>query len=349
MVENIKNMLFADVFYIRAELDQDYLSRYFEIQQEKQWASESSRLGMIVLGAVMMATAVIPGVGWATAIWGADLICSATTGKSMFDHVIHGAMSLAGVSEDTVNSFSFMHFTGDKTLDLICQELVAGGISSAAGSGAKKLARAGKTVMSKAGTVSNKLSTLTGRFSTLTKYTSSLATKFDTLVSKLSIKSIGSKLGKAGKWLSTKIDNLAKESIEQTAKTGLRQTGKMVIVIVGGAALESIMEFGFDALDSMNEGDRPAFGNKAAFFGVMIGMQLFSAGMAVKSTNMGKQARGIAAGLEALGIEGDEISRLVDLWVDSRFLAKYGRQVGYAMQGVMWMTVLPTLASFAGL
>jgi hypothetical protein len=108
------------------------------------------------------------------------------------------------------------------------------------------------------------------------------------------------------------------------------------------------MEFGFDALDSLNVGQRPAFGSKTLFFGVMIGMQVFSAGMSIKSSRLSGEAEDMGKLLKDMGMEGDEINKFVSSWCDSQFLGKYGRQVSRVAQAVMWVTILPTLSAYAG-
>jgi len=101
-------MLYADVFYIRAELDNDYINRYFEIQQQQRWAlHKSTRLGMIALGAVMIACS--PWTGWVPVLSGVLTSSAARPPVSPCStHAIIGGMSVMGASEETINSFSFM-------------------------------------------------------------------------------------------------------------------------------------------------------------------------------------------------------------------------------------------------
>ncbi len=252
MVRNIRNLLYTDVIYIRAELDKDYINEYLKRQQNARWASEANRLFMIAMGAVMVALAPIPGVGTASAIWGADLIVASTTGKSMFDHAAHQLLRGLGAEESYIESFSFMHFTSDKGIDLILQEMVANGISAITSKIGGRISRAGS------------------QFADFT------AKGAEAVVNTKGVTLIGGLRGVLGRTLHEVQERMLKLARPLTTigklTAGIGILGRSIIE----AMIESVMEFGFDAVQSSNDGDKP-LGNNAAFFTCMIAAQILSA------------------------------------------------------------------------
>lgn len=77
-----------------------------------------------------------------SAVWGADLIVGAVTGKSMFDHAIHWSMTSANLvragtfSENYLANFSLWHTFGDVGLNLLASEAIALCISAGLSAGA---------------------------------------------------------------------------------------------------------------------------------------------------------------------------------------------------------------------
>jgi hypothetical protein len=126
IVEQVRNMVYADVFYVRAEMDNDYLDVYFNIQQQVQRNQLVTRQLLCVVGGVM----IVSGVG---AVWGADMITQSLTGRSMFDWGIQGIMRAIGVREDFVESFSLFHFVSDAGTDLMLMQLTCFAIGGATG------------------------------------------------------------------------------------------------------------------------------------------------------------------------------------------------------------------------
>jgi len=232
MAEHIRNLLYTDVFYLRAEIDSEYMDSYYARQENTERVELQQRKLMCVLGAAMIVT------GLPAAIWGLDMIISSTTGKSMFDHAAHFLMRASGkFSEDYINSFSFMHFTSDKTVDMILQEIVAEGISMGVGALARgaSLFKAGFKLGGELG---------------------------EGLISSL------------GTGLRTNILGAALRVGALTSKgVGARITTS-VIKIVASCAMEAVMELAFDAVTSENMNERPDkgfFGEAGMymFFGVM--------------------------------------------------------------------------------
>ncbi|MHA1136659.1 MAG: hypothetical protein ACTSSE_09245 [Candidatus Thorarchaeota archaeon] len=72
-------------------------------------------------------------------LWGSDMIISTQTGKSLFDHLIHGGMSLANslasltgqvaFDENYKGNFSLWQMTSNKGLNLLLSEAVANALS----------------------------------------------------------------------------------------------------------------------------------------------------------------------------------------------------------------------------
>jgi len=120
------------VFYVRAELDQDYMNRYYQRQDVQTIIEAETRKLMCVIGAAMVVAGAA--TGGATAIWGVDMIMQSTMQKSLFDIYAKFGMRLAGVDEEFIESFSLMHFVSDKGTDLLLQEIFAEAISLGFGS-----------------------------------------------------------------------------------------------------------------------------------------------------------------------------------------------------------------------
>ncbi len=127
IVQCVRNMLYINVYYLRAELDSKYLDTYFAKQQQAARDEMNTRKLMCVIGAGMII--VSPWVGPESAIFGIDFITQAVTGKSMFDWAIQAGMRAFGVNSKFVDSFSFWHFTSDTGTDLILMEAACLGIS----------------------------------------------------------------------------------------------------------------------------------------------------------------------------------------------------------------------------
>ncbi|MHA2200870.1 MAG: hypothetical protein ACXABN_13380 [Candidatus Thorarchaeota archaeon] len=271
-LDMINNMIYADVVHVRAEMDMDYIGTYMDILRQQREDAVVARWGMFILGAAMVATA--PWTGGASAIWGLDLMCSSATGKSMFDYagqfVMHGLDDIAegmGMnngegfwSDETIENFQFMHFTSDRTLDLILQELVAEGISSLGGKTGGKL----KGLFSRAANeITEEVTESLGR--------------------------------RAIRWLGERISGLKDETYEGFFKS-IRAASKLDMLTrfakwggekissgvkwLGGhiksAIIEVIMEWSFDSIGRLNKNERPGFGNTGFFFtlmtvGVMVG------------------------------------------------------------------------------
>jgi hypothetical protein len=246
-VDLVRNTLYANIFYIRAQMDNDYLGTYLQNMRIQERNQEAMRVGMFILGAAMVLTAFIPGVGPAIALWGADLMSSSYTGKSLFDHAAHGianglnAVGLTNFSQDTIQSFQFWNMVSDRSLNFLLQEMVAMGITHGINSAASAL-RGGSSapeVGSNAKTVAEKIEK-------------------------------SWKLRRANRF------GLAEMFIE--ASDWLRETtiGKAVSFatkVYMSCTLEVIFEFSFEAVMRFDENERPGFGSGTAriysFFAVM--------------------------------------------------------------------------------
>jgi len=140
-VSMIRNLLYADVFYLKMEYDESYLHTYYSQQSRLQEESQSMKKWLAVLGAAMVGVGVLtaPVGGGVMILWGSDMIVSTTTGKSLFDHLIHGGMNLANsvtslvngtaFTEDYIDNFSFWQMTSNKGVNLLLTEAVANALS----------------------------------------------------------------------------------------------------------------------------------------------------------------------------------------------------------------------------
>jgi hypothetical protein len=175
-----------------------------------------------------------------------------------------------------------------------------------------------------------------------------IGNQFRQTMPRLSIMNV---LGRAARgvtgWFGKHLNDIAAATLKIEDRSIRLATGLTLFVgqVLLGCTLEAISELGFDALDSMNEGERPAFGNKVAFFGVFVGMTVVSTAM---------QARHLAAvGKSPVNIDtamGSLFGRpLVEVSMSSSILLRYSAQCGRLMQSLMWLTVSPTLMSYSGL
>ncbi|MHA2223174.1 MAG: hypothetical protein ACXAAO_14115, partial [Candidatus Thorarchaeota archaeon] len=305
MVDNVRNMLYADIFFIRAEMDRDYLNRYFELQNIQSNNQIYNKYGMIALGAAMIIAA--PFTGGASAIWGLDLISASTTGKSMFDHAIHGAARLTNMagltnfSDDTIDSFHFMHFTSDKCADLLIQELVAnamGGAVKKVGGRLRGSTRAMQEVAEGAADA------IVGKGGILRGVTGNV---------------LGGIQGKITA-LTRKVSTLGKLA------AGVIFIGRAV----AEAMFESIFEFSFDAMNAFSEGDRPAGGATGIFWTVMVASQLLSVvgGLHKFDVQLVKQ------------LDGSVVVRM--LADTPRYMAYVGK-IANMVQILMMISVMPAL------
>ncbi|MGY5854070.1 MAG: hypothetical protein RTU92_10920, partial [Candidatus Thorarchaeota archaeon] len=141
-VSMVRNFLYADVFYLKMEYDEDYLSTYYSEQSRLEEESREIRKWLAVMGATMVGVALLtaPWGGGIMALWGTDMLVSTQTGKSLFDHLIHGGMNLANsiaslvgataFDENYIGNFSIWQMTSNKGLNLLLCEAVANVMSS---------------------------------------------------------------------------------------------------------------------------------------------------------------------------------------------------------------------------
>jgi hypothetical protein len=124
MVSKVRNMLYYDMFYVKMEMEDDFVSRYLSRQTDKEAEARRMKTFMFVLGATMTTVGALsanPGM----AIWGLDLCVATTTDKSLFDHLGQEMLRLRGYNESYVEQWHFMQMFGDKGLNLFATELVA--------------------------------------------------------------------------------------------------------------------------------------------------------------------------------------------------------------------------------
>ncbi|MHA1390058.1 MAG: hypothetical protein ACTSR9_16655 [Candidatus Thorarchaeota archaeon] len=111
IVSMVRNLVYMDRHFLRMDYDDGYIDRYLEHIQTQESDANTMKKWYIVLGAAMMAAA--PLTAGTSALWGLNMIVSVTTGKSMFDHIIHHAMSAVGVDENYIGNFSIWGITSD--------------------------------------------------------------------------------------------------------------------------------------------------------------------------------------------------------------------------------------------
>jgi hypothetical protein len=129
----------------------------------------------------------------------------------------------------------------------------------------------------------------------------------------------------------------------------IKKVTKIVALAIGEAIMESIMEFGFDALDSLNEGSRPAFGSKSAFFGIMIGMTVLGAISSKKQSGLNEQVETKAHRYKENAAVYQFVKSLYTNNLASQsFWLKYSSQLSVVMMGIMWLSISPTLLSYLG-
>ncbi len=233
IVAQVNNLVYADVFYLKVEYEDEYIDRWISIGLQKEADSNAVRGGLVALGWGLIAIA--PLTKGVTGVWGLELLSQGYTGTGMFDHGIKGFMRFANflseaVTEEAVYSqqyieaFSIWHIVSDRTLDLIMQEVIAEIISFGIGSIVGGVAHAAAS---------------TSRLSRLSNWVAR-SSHLGRLASPLS-RIIGSRVTRAGVWL-------AQEYLE----------------IVG----EVIIEMVFDNMLNLDEGERPMGGN-TQFFALM--------------------------------------------------------------------------------
>jgi len=140
-VSMIRNLLYADVFYLKMEYDESYLHTYYSQQSRLQEEGESMKKWLALMGAAMVGVGVLtaPVGGGVMILWGSDMIVSTMTGKSLFDHLIHGGMHLSNsiaslvngtaFNEDYIDNFSFWQMTSNKGVNLLLTEAAANALS----------------------------------------------------------------------------------------------------------------------------------------------------------------------------------------------------------------------------
>jgi hypothetical protein len=310
----IRNTIYMNVIQLRMEIDQEYLAKYFDILREQENQAWANKVGMVILGAAMII--VSPFTGGSSAVWGADLIVSSVTGKSMFDHISHGAMHFinsvsrtAGgenvYSEDYINSFQFMHFSSDVGTNLLLTELIA----DVMGAGIAKMG--GKVFGKIAGALENHFERL-GRVSSI-------------------IKKI-QKFTKGGTSFTASIDKI----LSMSKIEGIKWIFRKVL----DAAMESIMEFGFDAMTRLNDGEKPGGGSGHSwmFYTLMTGITLIG-GVAQALTTKGMAEIALERGWIAKK-QIDNPNSLYNIFVTNvEIICK-------SIQALQWLMMLPVLDAY---
>lgn len=142
IVAQVNNLVYANVFYLKVEYEDDYISEWLRIGQQKEADSNAIRGGLVAMGWGMILIA--PLTAGVTGVWGAELCSQGYTGTGIFDHLIKGSMRVINsiseilcgdevISESYIEDFTIWHITSDRTLDLILQEVLAEGISMGIG------------------------------------------------------------------------------------------------------------------------------------------------------------------------------------------------------------------------
>jgi len=242
IVSVVRNLIYVDRHFLRMDYDDEYIDRYLETIQANENEANAMKKWYIVLGAVMMAAA--PLTAGTSAVWGLDMIVSVTTGKSMFDHILHGAMSAMGVDKNYIGNFSIWGITSNQGWNLILTEALAGALSFGIGTAAKTIGRL-------AGRLGSSLSTrLAGiRFTDLV----SLGNKF---------KSVGSSLMmRFGTTIDDILDLGWTRGFEKLSKMSTKRAiGTIVMKGVGEyfeLVGEVIFEMAFDSMLRMDKSERP--------------------------------------------------------------------------------------------
>ncbi|MHA1390066.1 MAG: hypothetical protein ACTSR9_16695 [Candidatus Thorarchaeota archaeon] len=248
IVSVVRNLINADRYFIRMQYEEDYIDTYLETISAQETEANSMKGWYIVLGAAMIAAA--PFTAGTSAIWGLDMIVGVTTGKSMFDHFLHGAMRLFGVDENYIGNFSIWGITSNQGWNLILTEALASAMSFGIGSAAKGIGRL-------AGRLGSSLGTrfATGRLGGLVKLGSGLKSKVATFLDD---------------YFGTSFENILSfgwsESIEKLSKKGFARAAGTVVLkgvaeyceLVG----EVIFEMAFDSMLRFDRSARPAGGGE---------------------------------------------------------------------------------------
>jgi len=150
IVAQVNNIVYADVFYLKLEYEDEYIDEWIGLGLQKQADSNAVMGGLVALGWGLIAIA--PYTGGVTGVWGAELLSQGYTGKGMFDTLAEGYMRFANIvgetlkgeavySQQYLEAFSVWHIVSDRTLDLILQEVIAEVISFGIGSVAGHVAQ----------------------------------------------------------------------------------------------------------------------------------------------------------------------------------------------------------------
>jgi hypothetical protein len=231
MVSNIRNLLYADFFYLKMEYDQDYIDKYLQDMQVSRSDANSQKIWMTGLGIAMIAMA--PVTAGTTAIWGVDMITSVVTGKSMFDHILQGAMRFAGVDENYVGNFSMWQITSNAGLNLILQEFLAEVISFGVG-------RFGSFIGNKLGLGKKAVEFALNPVEHALDYMDK-ASRF-------------MRMGRIGKALMLRTGKQASSEFVDFLIKGVREYIELVGEVIG--------EMAFDNMLRQDEGERPMFGSE---------------------------------------------------------------------------------------
>jgi hypothetical protein len=313
MIDMVTNTLFADVYYVRATMDEEYVHEYIKIQRQLEQDAEDAKAGMILLGGAMVVAGIIT-LNPATVFWGADLIISTRTGKSILDHISHAALRAAGVDEKYIESFSFMHFTSDKSMDMFLQEAFANGISALGGK------------------VSSRLSSWLGK-NVVTDITVGIGRRV---------------LNRAGGWVANRIRSVFPRVASFLTRIGVRIVDsfiKALFVFVLDALLEATFELSFEAMGRLNKGERPGGGNTGMFFAVMAATTLVGAVFSRISSRFAYQVE------IDRQTRTNQIDIWDDIIVEMRWIGRweiYTTMFGLSLQLLTWTVASSSLIAMAG-
>ncbi len=228
---HVRNLVYYNKYFLRMEYDDGYISKYLSHMHAQEQDAVSMKKYMILMGLAMIASA--PLTGGTSVIWGLDMIVSTTSGKSMFDHILHGAMEALGVDKNYIGNFSIWGITSNQGWNLILTEALAGGISFGVSTAAKGVSRLGGRLLQRS-----------------TRLASSPLTRFMGLASNSVDDVLRGGFRKAMK------------SISDIGVHGLVWKGvKEYFELVG----EVIFEMAFDSVLRFDKGERPAGGGEAFF------------------------------------------------------------------------------------
>ncbi|MHA1137140.1 MAG: hypothetical protein ACTSSE_11705 [Candidatus Thorarchaeota archaeon] len=253
IVSVVRNLIYADRYFLRMEYEEDYIDTYLETISAQESEANAMKNWYIVLGAAMIAAA--PLTAGTSAIWGLDMIVSVTTGKSMFDHFLHGVMQWSGVDDNYIGNFSIWGITSNQGWNLILTEALASVMSFGIGTLAKSVGRL-------AGSIGSAFASrfTTGRIGSLVKLAKSLGT-------------VGDDIGPISRLLKTfdtsfeKIIDLGwTKGVSKLMEKGMTQAvGKVILrgaleycELVG----EVIFEMAFDSMLRFDKSERPLGGGE---------------------------------------------------------------------------------------